>query len=76
MKAYGRMPESCCGCKHFRNKRFVYKRFRLGCCVQVDDGYMNDCLLDVEAEAKPKAKQHDHSLCLCKTNDKLELSRE
>lgn len=45
MKDYGRMPDACVGCKHFRNKRFVHKRLGLGWCAQVDDGYTNDCLL-------------------------------
>lgn len=36
------MPKGCRGCKHYR---FSFRKKR-DWCVQVDDGYSNDCLLD------------------------------
>lgn len=46
MKDYSVMSQICRNCKHFKNKRFVHKRLKIGYCCQVDDGYSNDCLLD------------------------------
>jgi hypothetical protein len=45
-KYYSRMPIRCGKCKHFRTKPFVNRRFAIGYCGQVDDGYTNDCLLE------------------------------
>jgi hypothetical protein len=38
------MPEACLGCRHFRRRRG--RNNSVGWCLQVDDGFTNDCLLD------------------------------